>query len=425
MGCIYSSAAEIMSVLGSPDTNTDAALEPDNWFSADLYESKQRDRSLKVGLLQVTVDGYWMRSWVLQEIAMAKTASVCCGSRTVDFLVAKEFWRRHLAAPIRMPLPRDRRTTVNLYRETKLFAGSLLRDGTQGLPFDIGSAKDFLNLDFLTLLETSRRFKKSQDPRDFIYSRLALATDAATLVASPDYSLSVEEVYSRFAASWITTSHKLEIIRHARPSDTMKLPTWVPNWTSRSLDWESDVAFERQTGTESMSFLSWDGPSTPSVEPGRWELVVRGRALIQIPEPTNDIPEQTGGLSKRLKRGIEQGLRRSYEYGVQAAISRGTALELGMVYPSEDDIAPGDFVCALQGYSGFVCLRAVDDHFIMVGRMKHSPVMEAIEDLVWVYSSNPAPLDFIRKDTDAQWKRWRFRCPEEISAIEQKYFRIR
>ncbi len=66
------------------------------------------------------------------------------------------------------------------------------------------------------------------DPRDKIYGLLGIALDAEQLNIVPDYSKSVEKVYTEAAAK-ILSLGKLELLQYVHPQNP-NMPSWVPDW---------------------------------------------------------------------------------------------------------------------------------------------------------------------------------------------------
>jgi hypothetical protein len=70
---------------------------------------------------------------------------------------------------------------------------------------------------------------QATDPRDKIYAFLSVAKDGHEIV--PDYTASVQEVYTKVAKVYISKEHNLELVRtHHRGYSHTELPSWVPDW---------------------------------------------------------------------------------------------------------------------------------------------------------------------------------------------------
>lgn len=76
-------------------------------------------------------------------------------------------------------------------------------------------------------------FYEATDDRDRIYALLGVCTDIdRTIVGVPNYDLTVEELYIRFAVNFIQQHRSLDIIclRGIFTSEKGQLPSWVPDW---------------------------------------------------------------------------------------------------------------------------------------------------------------------------------------------------
>jgi hypothetical protein len=70
---------------------------------------------------------------------------------------------------------------------------------------------------------------EATDPRDKIYGLLSLAGDIDKL-PRPDYSKSVEEIFTEFARVLYSTGRGIFELAGSS-NQTLKLPSWVPDWT--------------------------------------------------------------------------------------------------------------------------------------------------------------------------------------------------
>ena len=77
------------------------------------------------------------------------------------------------------------------------------------------------------------RFFKATDPRDKVYAVLPLVSDRDKVAKrlKPDYTLSVEAVYTKLAVEAIRGDGSLHIIGTAGMRRKVAVPTWVPDWS--------------------------------------------------------------------------------------------------------------------------------------------------------------------------------------------------
>lgn len=410
MGTIYRNAAEVVSIIGSPTAMTDDALTPDHWFSRQ-YQHHYAD-NLTYGLHEIfAFNNYWRRTWVLQEITLARKSKLCCGARLLDFETAKEFlaiWNVMTGAGetmIQLSKGINWSEARTAYQYGKRLLADSWREGDAANPFDLSTIQRFRGQAFIDLLKDSRRFNKCQDPRDIIYSRIALATDASDLVPPPDYSVPAKQVFETFAINCITKTSSLELLTCTikAEDDEFKLPSWVPNWNISYPHDEGNIWHPlklRATSRAAMATLTWnlDRPSHVRRREEDLELSVPGRVLHIVP----------------LKPKI------SMSRGVFKAASAKMKDTWREYMENLDALQPGDLVCVLPECSHLICLRPVNGHYVLTCRhpgWQRNLIRDVLSEHVWSYE--------LREEGKKREACWKFRDPEAISRLEVKKFAIR
>lgn len=144
---------------------------------------------------------WFSRVWVVQEAALAKSATITCGHNEVNS-------RAFVVMPSLLNIDCDGGVQARLgilpgvLRESSTLAGSSGRD-------------------LLTLLQKFRKSKAS-DPRDIIYALLGLSEDAhSSEFLRPDYQVSVEEATRKSVAYFMMQNHDLSM-----ETPIQSLPTW-------------------------------------------------------------------------------------------------------------------------------------------------------------------------------------------------------
>lgn len=204
-------ADEVAKVLG--DKKEDGTFE----LSGEVWSA----------VLDILKRPWWSRIWVYQEAtAPARDGRfIHCGPHEIDFIVVL--------------------VANKIVRHLILGDSSLIKDhssvGLTGVFMDVYSAlrrdyhqkgtSNFLRM--ADLLPTLRGFAAT-NPRDKLYALIPTSLDGAELL-DVDYSLSVEEVYTNAALSFMQKHRNLDILGHCtRPEEysQLVLPSWVPDWTS-------------------------------------------------------------------------------------------------------------------------------------------------------------------------------------------------
>ncbi len=233
---IYRRAAEVVVWLGEDkkDSADGASLLPRIHAAAQDAKLFQGPDSLAMRLEQAGLPGYgslvWMslaeiyrrnwftRVWVVQELAVAKPATVLCGGRRVP-------WAYFTPAAACL------QTASSIHYWDARFRFDFDRFGymdTCHAQFETGSPTHLLDL----LSATRSHF--SMDPRDKVFAVLGLASDAETLLPNPDYSKSTVEVYSTLAWRMITSQQSLEFLSHKEDpwfTGIKGLPSWAVDWS--------------------------------------------------------------------------------------------------------------------------------------------------------------------------------------------------
>lgn len=171
---------------------------------------------------------WFQRSWVVQEVALADVAVAMCGcrilnwddiGRTGQYLVASGFFR-----PMQEIYGRQGRPTFS----------STIQNHRGRVKLDADRS--------LTMLLCSTRRFKTTDPRDKIYSLLAIARskrdqtvwgNADNNVSYPDYSSSVDTCFYQATENLIKQEPSLALLSSVEDASlrgTPNLPSWVPNY---------------------------------------------------------------------------------------------------------------------------------------------------------------------------------------------------
>jgi hypothetical protein len=164
---------------------------------------------------------FW-RLWCIQEVALATSATFIWGGASIS-------WRWLGLASARI-----RTNNYQVHRRLKMtgvFNAYLLYRISQGQ-----SDLQPLKLSFFRLLGLTRQFESS-DPRDRIFGLLGLPTtdtnpDSGKLFITPDYNMSLEDVYRKLALKVRDTEGGLQLLSSVQhgPELSTKFVSWVPRW---------------------------------------------------------------------------------------------------------------------------------------------------------------------------------------------------
>ncbi|KAJ5407926.1 heterokaryon incompatibility protein-domain-containing protein [Penicillium cosmopolitanum] len=121
-----------------------------------------------------------------------------------------------------------------------------------------------LDNEFLDILLAASQYDCS-DPRDKVFGVLGLADEAIR----PDYSLSVEDIYTGIAAYLATYLGDMRILNFAgsKNRSNLDIPSWVPDWTQKqTLQFPSHEIDITDPGMEGMTALSFHGMVPSNIE---------------------------------------------------------------------------------------------------------------------------------------------------------------
>ncbi|KAK0629549.1 heterokaryon incompatibility protein-domain-containing protein [Bombardia bombarda] len=210
-----------------------AALAPAKWLALIAFLNRP----------------WFRRAWVVQELALARSALLVCGyqsiswqalDHTLRFILATRWYHhlstdkmRHMAGVVNSTaIDRD-----FLQSGTKVGMGSINLSRTRR---DIMTAREDRPSAFLGRLIQMHRSTQATDPRDKIYAFLGLADRPVlperTEPIKADYSLPVQRVYTSVTASLMLSQGNLQQLSHVQDASRNKirsgLPSWVPDYSA-------------------------------------------------------------------------------------------------------------------------------------------------------------------------------------------------
>lgn len=169
---------------------------------------------------------WFMRAWTVQEIVLAKKATLLLETSYLSWDIAARAW-------------------INLSQHMR----SCCSECVYSLP---GSAADIIyqiSCRVLEITEAKQSYESGQhivqcllrfngreclDPLDKLYGLLALQSSKTPTPITPNYKSSLQELFSRFALDTIATQGWL--VPFCLDLEQLKpnLPSWVPDWTVRT-----------------------------------------------------------------------------------------------------------------------------------------------------------------------------------------------
>ncbi|KAI1151692.1 heterokaryon incompatibility protein-domain-containing protein [Nemania diffusa] len=211
-----------------------------------------------VALQRVLERAWWRRTWVIQELCLAKEAVMVCGNATLSW--------EELAHGFLIAIgPGGLLTTIGATEEIdccqKMYQlKTMFEEMQQGETTSDASLSTSRHaaIDMLTLVQMGNKFETAR-PHDRIYGVLGLATlhPARRLSARaspsivPDYTITAEECFQNAATAMIMDTGTLDVFMDStyRLKQGVDLPSWVPHWgynpfeSSENKAWGSPTPF--------------------------------------------------------------------------------------------------------------------------------------------------------------------------------------
>lgn len=178
MSLIYTKAANVLLWLGPAYGESRAGMRAISRPLTDEDMTRIWWKSAGSGIRRMCERGYWSRLWILQELTLARSITVLCGSVQVSWQAFINFLERAQRAP-----PLDTRG-VNLEYQPSL------KSPAMSMIHQVAEQAGSISLHDKVL---SSAHLRCLDPKDKIYGLLGVV-DSASHGITPDYSLSVQSV---------------------------------------------------------------------------------------------------------------------------------------------------------------------------------------------------------------------------------------
>ena len=361
---------------------------------------------------------WWNRAWICQEVTTPtkgeKRAMAWCGHNQIDwdyFGIASVYI---LDAELERALEKSENISNMRIRTLACMTADRKTPG-----------KNRVN-DLLYLLGANRDCETS-DPRDKIYAFLAISNDGQVIQA--DYEKPVAAVYTELATTFIKRDRRLDVLGYSCLEHiSFDLPSWVPNWSLKSIanrlclaGYQSDGTFRRTyhankglkgsigfTGGErvlrvkgfvfdSAILVSWSRTFTSlsaSEIMLRWRAqglhngpnYVTGGTVIDALQHTlcADIEEDDVKLSERGRKvnpfpqdGGEEAAWSTSMPLLRATQNRKLVSTLGHYMGLVPELTePEDKICILSGASVPFVLREEGNHWVLVGESYIHGIMD-------------------------------------------------
>lgn len=242
MGRIYRNATRVITYIGPEADNSSLGIDfayelMDYWV--DRSEEKPdlrlhiKEEMVNLGLPQandprwqafrkLVTRGWASRCWCAQEFVLNKNLLMMCGRKAIkeSFLIPSIVQLVFNRLLPEFTLPQTPDDPISLRECLAHFQELRSSVVNRGISFPM-----------LHLLQLCHPLRAT-DPRDKIYSLLALASDSDALAIEVSYTLPAAELYTKVAALILTKYPSMNILYSNLSTKSLDLPSWVPDWST-------------------------------------------------------------------------------------------------------------------------------------------------------------------------------------------------
>jgi hypothetical protein len=249
MSQIYGKASRVISWLGPADKDSEIAIplmrtliDMNPQLNGEMEAKAHTVPAIQYGsLARFLARRYFFRCWVLQEVVLARSLRILCGTTELELnelnkaaLIVGSIRQHRLYDDIGQALVIQGKGRRSFRHEMAIMA--IVKHRHQR--HTAGEITQ-LNIPSFEMLMSSTRYRSCLDPRDKIYSFLGIAPPHVFQI-EPDYRKSVEEVYSEAIRLWINKTHTLDILNWVTEKSLRKFPAF-PSWIG-----EFEISFDQQ-----------------------------------------------------------------------------------------------------------------------------------------------------------------------------------
>ncbi|KAH6991489.1 heterokaryon incompatibility protein-domain-containing protein [Ilyonectria sp. MPI-CAGE-AT-0026] len=316
MDQIYRNATQVNVHLGEGDAASDIACKSLKSLSLAMIGAnvgevfrKKYDRLADDALMATPEFPYgklhgvfrlqWFRrTWVVQEVALAKQVMFYCGAHLIRFelvVMGADFTKIPYSKLDVNPLARHWRSYLEFHSRVKELIS--WRE-------EHNSTEKFTSL--LSLLVVPGMLLEATRPEDKVFGMYGLCKRLGYELPAPDYQKSLAVVYTEAAKAILHYDQSLEFLSVATETSAWAdgLPSWVPNFSGCMSKWSPSIPPTIcPVGARESVKISDSTQCQYRLGPGDMELTVRGRRLNTIsavgkPWITDSYTSLLGGSEK-------------------------------------------------------------------------------------------------------------------------------
>jgi hypothetical protein len=268
---IYRRADRVVGWVGEEENKDSAALEVQKYINlADDDRLSSREIETWLALSSFIQRPWFSRVWIIQELAVAKSLTIHCGTKQLEWSILRDampaFLRRFglYLNTTNTDVSLERVFTLlairNLVTEHKpdFKLPSVRLQELELSRIDAGRTnKQVRPGDLLQFVQGTRLFGATE-PKDRIFALLGLAPRSDSESVTVNYLVSQSEVYKQFAQTMISQSSTLDILSQASQGDSP--PSWVPDWSRPLKTYPLNLAAYNASRTSANTLVRFSMP---------------------------------------------------------------------------------------------------------------------------------------------------------------------
>ncbi|KAI0162073.1 heterokaryon incompatibility protein-domain-containing protein [Xylariaceae sp. FL1272] len=307
---IFSHSSEVLIWLGEPTTKhrgyRSEGHPPVRWEgdSRDSVMLRNYRDSYPIG--DVIDRAWWERTWVVQECALAKKATIHYGYMSASWDMFSRATKFYSDSRLSSDLPRASPNDALLKLSLAVSRIDSIRESLR-------------QNEELQPLQILWRFRTTQatDPRDKVFGFLGLLSEPFML---PDYNMTRNGVYVVAALSIIRSTKNLSVLNGTTYSMRSGLPSWCPDWSCPSDEWRRLKCLDTYQASNHMPSFMIRSHHPPDVPP---ILEVLGVFVDQVKYVVNEPAPLDGGFHgfRNIMVYWEDAIRR--ELGFEGTLTAG------------------------------------------------------------------------------------------------------
>ena len=271
---IYAHACHVIVWIGEENETDRFAFKNSDIFNKDRFLNMLRDRE------------WFRRTWVVQEVACSRKASVWCGNEKIPWEKLAEFVINELS---------------NIDSAQRLEEENIHR-ACESVRATENARRAINGPGYMSLFEAilTTQHNNCGDPRDRVFAVLGLGKDWVDRKKKlePNYRATVWDVFREFAI-WDSENNSTLRTLSCPSGDLSPLPSWVPDWTSVVYP-DPFTLYGDQTGFAA----SKNKKAKPWYTDERRTFVVRGKQV--------DAVQRLGPRSQFVKATSRSSIDRSW-----------------------------------------------------------------------------------------------------------------